>query len=116
MIFSESKKLDTTCSRFAWNCLTVASRDKDWSIVVRLALPLHCSVDSVPFGSKKSSSLPFIIISIKLNRILVRAFGRQFEGLVVSFPGFHIGIIVDFNHFAWKYPCCHILLHRIRRV
>ena len=43
------KKIDTTCSLFARTFLTVASRDKRWSISVRLALPPHFSVHSVPF-------------------------------------------------------------------
>ena len=54
--FSSSNKMNTTCSLFAWVFLTVASRDKRWSIVVRLTLPPHCSVDSVPFWWKKSNS------------------------------------------------------------
>ena len=97
--------MDKTCSLFALAFLTVASRDKRWSTVVRLDLPPHCSVYSVPFWSKKSNSLTFIIPSITLHRTLVRAIGRQFEEFSGSSPGFDTGIIVDSSHFSGKYPC-----------
>ena len=55
--FFMSKKLDTTCSLFAWTFLTVASRDKSLSIVFRLALPPHCSVDNVLSDKKNPTAL-----------------------------------------------------------
>ena len=107
--------MDMTCSLFAWAFLTVASREKVWSIVVSLALSTHCSVDSVSFWSRKSNSHTFTVHSITLHITLVRAIGRYLEGFVGFFPGFDIGIIVESNQFSWKYTCCHILLCRARR-
>ena len=66
----------STCPLFAWAFLTVASRDKRWSTVVRLALPPHYSVDSVLIWSKKSNSLTFTLLTIKVHRTLVKAIGR----------------------------------------
>ena len=42
----------------------MASKDKTCSIVVRLALPPYCSVDSVPIKLMKSNSLTFTNLSI----------------------------------------------------
>ena len=74
-VFSMSKKMGTTCSLFAWAFLTVVSRDKRWWIVVQLALPPHCNIDSVLLWSKTSNSLTFTIISITLHRTIVSAIG-----------------------------------------
>ena len=57
----------------------------------------------------------FTTLSIILHITVVRAFGRFFERLVGSFPGFDFGIIVDSNHFSGKYLCYPILLCRARR-
>ena len=54
----------------------VRPRDKRWSVVVRLALPSSCSVDSVLFWSKKFNSLTFTNLIISLHRTLVNAIGR----------------------------------------
>ena len=113
--FSISTKIGTTCSLFAWAFLTVTSRDKIWSIVVRLVLSPQCSVDSVSFWSKKSNSPAFTNLSITLHRTLVIAMGRYFEEFVGSSSGFDFGIIVDSNDFPEKYSYCHILLQRTRR-
>ena len=111
---SISKKMDTTCSPFAWAFLTVSSRDRRWSIAVRLALPPHHSVDSVPFWPEKFISLIVTIYSFTLHITLFRAISRWFERFVESFKDFELGTIADSKHFSGKYPCCHILLYRKR--
>ena len=85
MLFSMSKKMDTIYSLFAWAFLTVAPRDKRWSIGVRLALPPYCSVDSFYLWSKNSTIIHLPFSPLLYLQHLLEKFDENLKGLLSLF-------------------------------
>ena len=95
----------------------MASRDKRCSIVVCLALPPPCSVDSVFFFSRQKSPtvLHLQFSPLLCIKHLLEQFYDHLKGSLGLFQVLILISLLTLAIFSGKCPCCQILLQGVRR-
>ena len=88
---------------------------KRWSIVVRLTLPPHCSVDSVPFWSKSTTVLHLPFSPFLCMECLLEQLDDNLKGSLGLFQVLILVLLWNLTFFSGKYSCSHISLYIARR-
>ena len=93
MLFSLSKKIDTTCSLCVWAFLTVASRDKRWSLVFAWFC-LHIVVPTMfLFGKTISTVLHLPFSPLHCIKHLLERLDDNLKGLLGLFHVFILKLL-----------------------